>query len=105
MVPGTTVNVATAGTYNLALRIAAPSAVTGALHLANAAGTSLSGAVNLPATGGWQTWTTVTVPVTLPAGRQILTLNQDNGGWNVNSLQFTGTTGGHGHPVDEPAGA
>jgi Carbohydrate binding module (family 6)/F5/8 type C domain len=83
-----TVNVAPAGTYTLSLRVAAPSAVIGALHLANASGTNLTGNVNIPATGGWQTWTTVTVQLTLPAGQQILTLAQDTGGWNINSLQF-----------------
>ena len=91
-----TVNVATAGTYTVSLRLAAPSAVTDALHLSNASGTNLSGAVNIPATGGWQTWTTVTASVTLPAGQQILTLNQDNGGWNVNSLAFASTGSGTG---------
>ena len=47
--------------------------------LSNSSGTNLSGSVNLPATGGYQTWITVTASVTLPAGQQILTLNQDNG--------------------------
>ncbi|WP_089103990.1 discoidin domain-containing protein [Streptomyces hyaluromycini] len=91
-----TVDVATAGTYTLGLRVAAPSAVAGALHLSDAAGTSLTGAVDLPATGDWQTWATVTTHVTLPAGRQVLTLDQDTGGWNINYLGFTaadGTTG------------
>ncbi|MEZ0066428.1 hypothetical protein ABIA32_002438 [Streptacidiphilus sp. MAP12-20] len=83
-----TVAVATAGTYTVSLRVAAPSAVTDAFHLSDASGTNLSGNLNLPATGGWQAWTTVTAQVTLPAGQQVLTLNQDNGGWNVNSLQF-----------------
>ena len=83
-----TVNVATAGTYTVSFEVAAPSAVTGAFHLSNAAGTNLSGAVNLPATGGWQTWQTVTATVTLPAGQQVLTLNQDNGGWNINKAAF-----------------
>jgi len=87
-----TVNVGTAGTYNVSMRVAAPAAVTDALHLANATGTNLSGNVNFPATGGWQTWTTVTAQVTLPAGQQVLTLNEDNGGWNINSLQFAATT-------------
>jgi hypothetical protein len=87
-----TVSVASAGTYSVALRVAAPSAVTGALHLADTSGTNLSGAVSIPASGGWQTWTTVNTQVTLPAGQQVLTLVQDNGGWNINSLQFT-TTG------------
>jgi Carbohydrate binding module (family 6)/Right handed beta helix region len=84
-----TVKVATAGSYTVSLRVAAPSAVTGALHLSNASGANLSGAVNIPATGDWQTWTTVTAHVTLPAGQQVLTLNQDNGGWNANSFAFT----------------
>jgi hypothetical protein len=97
-----TVNVASAGSYTLALRVAAPSAVTDALHVANSSGTSLSGNVNIPATGGWQTWATVTVGLTLPAGQQVLTLAEDNGGWNVNSMQFTGTSGGN--PTNLAAG-
>lgn len=89
-----TVNVATAGTYTVGLRVAAPAAVTGALHLSNASGTDLSGAVAIPASGDWQAWTTVNARVTLPAGRQVLTLNQDNGGWNLNHLTFTAAGGG-----------
>ncbi|MEU8909849.1 discoidin domain-containing protein [Streptomyces mirabilis] len=88
-----TVDVATAGTCTLDLRVAAPSAVAGALHLSDASGTNLTGAVDLPATGDWQTWATVTTHVTLPAGRQILTLDQDNGGWNINHLGFTAGSG------------
>jgi hypothetical protein len=83
-----TVNVATAGTYTVSFRIAAPTAVTDGFHLANASGTNLSGSVNVPATGGYQTWATVMANVTLPAGQQILTLDQDNGGWNINYLGF-----------------
>ena len=45
--------------------------------------------MNIPATGGWQTWATVTASVTLPAGQQVLTLSQDTGGWNINYLSFT----------------
>jgi hypothetical protein len=63
--------------------------VPGALHLSDASGANLTGNVDLPATGGWQTWGTVTAHVTLPAGQQVLTLDQDNGGWNINYLQFT----------------
>ena len=83
-----TVNAASAGTYTLSLRVAAPNAASGALHLADASGTNLTGTVNIPATGGWQTWTTVTVQAILPAGQQVLTLAADTGGWNINSLQF-----------------
>ncbi|HEV3172496.1 MAG TPA: carbohydrate-binding protein [Actinocrinis sp.] len=83
-----TVNVASAGTYSLGVRLASPNGVTDGLHIANSSGTNLSGNINVPATGGWQTWTTVTASVTLPAGTQTLTLNQDNGGWNINYLSF-----------------
>src|SRR5712692_8706111 len=89
-----TVNVATAGTHTVSFRVAAPTAVTDAFHLANSAGTNLTGAVNVPATGGWQTWTTVTATVTRPAGVQTLTLDQDNAGWNLNYAIFTATASG-----------
>lgn len=97
-----TVNVASAGTYTVGLRIASPSGVTGALHLSNAAGSNLSGSVDLPATGGWQTWATVNSTITLPAGSQVLTLNQDNGGWNINYLTFT-AAGNGGSGIDTSA--
>jgi hypothetical protein len=93
-----TVNVATAGTYTVGLRLAAPDAVTDALHIANSAGTNLSGDVTAPATGGYQDWTTVTATVTLPAGVQTLTVDQDNAGWNINYLAFaTASSGGSGY--------
>ena len=83
-----TVNVPAAGTYTVTFEVAAPGAVTDAFHLSNSAGTSLTGSVNVPETGGWQTWTTVTATVTLPAGLQVLTLNEDNAGWNIDSMTF-----------------
>jgi hypothetical protein len=89
-----TVNVATAGTYTVSFRLASPSGVTDGLHIASSSGTSLSGNVNVPATGGWQTWTTVTASITLPAGQQTLTVDQDNAGWNLHDMAFAagGTT-------------
>jgi beta-glucosidase len=83
-----TVNVATAGTYTVGLRLASPAAVTDGLHIVNSAGTNLSGNVNVPATGGYQDWATVIATVTLPAGVQTLTVDQDHGGWNINFLAF-----------------
>lgn len=83
-----TVDVAAAGTYTVSFRLASPNGVTDALHIANSAGTNLSGAVSAPDTGGWQGWTTVTASVTLPAGVQTLTVDQDNGGWNVHYMAF-----------------
>src|ERR1700735_1736172 len=92
-----TVNVATAGAYTVSFRVAAINAVTDALHISNSAGTNLSGSLNVPATGAWQAWTNVTATVTLPAGQQTLTINQDNGGWNIRYLNFATSrcSGGH----------
>ncbi|HSZ38527.1 MAG TPA: carbohydrate-binding protein [Trebonia sp.] len=87
-----TVNVATAGTYTVGLRLSSPSGVTGGLDIANSSGTNLSGNINVPATGAWQTWTTVNATVNLPAGQQTLTIDQDNGGWNIHQLTFTGSS-------------
>jgi hypothetical protein len=84
-----TVNVATAGTYTVSIRLASPNGVTDALHIANSAGANLSGSVSVAATGGWQNWTTVTASVTLPAGQQTLTIDQDNAGWNIHNLAFS----------------
>jgi len=91
-----TVNVSSAGAYTVTFRVAAPNAVTDALHISNSSGTNLSGSVSIPATGGWQTWTNVTATVTLPAGQQVLTVNQDNGGWNINYMTFASGGGGTG---------
>ncbi len=90
-----TVEVATAGIYTVSFRVAAPAAVTDALHIANSSGANLTGAVAVPDTGGYQTWTTVTASVTLPAGEQTLTVDQDAAGWNLHYLAFAqGSSGG-----------
>jgi beta-glucosidase len=94
-----TVNVATAGNYTVSLRLSSPYGITDALHIANSAGTNLSGAVAVPNTGGYETWTTVTASVTLPAGQQTLTVDQDSNGWNFHYLAFAqGSGGGPGGP-------
>ncbi|HTJ66148.1 MAG TPA: arabinofuranosidase catalytic domain-containing protein [Actinospica sp.] len=101
-----TVNSAGAGTYKVSLRVASPSGVTDALHIANLAGTNLTGAINIPATGGWQNWTTVTANLTLPAGTQTLVLDEDNGGWNVHAMNFapTGVTSSWFEVVNQSSG-
>jgi uncharacterized protein involved in high-affinity Fe2+ transport len=99
-----TVDVATAGTYSVAIRVASPYGITDALHIDNSSGTNLSGAIAVPDTGGYQDWATVTASVTLPAGDQTLTVNQDNNGWNYWELTFTLTSGGGGSSGDQPFG-
>ena len=99
-----TVNVATAGTYTVTFVVAAPTAVTDGFHLSNSSGTNLSGPTNVPATGGYQTWVNVTATVTLPAGKQVLTINQDNAGWNIYSATFAATSSGGTDVLDIAAG-
>ena len=84
-----TVNVATARTFTVSLRLSSPSGVTDALHIASSSGANLSGSVSAPDTGGWQTYATETVSIALPAGKQTLTIYQDNGGWNIHDLTFS----------------
>ena len=91
-----TVNVATAGTYSVAFRLSSPYGITDALHIANSAGTNLTGPVAVPNTGGYETWTTVAASITLPAGQQTLTVDQDSNGWNFHNMAFTLGSGGGG---------
>ena len=84
-----TVNVATAGTYTLNIRAASTSGVSDAFHLTDAAGNALTGAEAIPATGGAQTWTTVSDTVTLSAGQQTITVDQDNAGWSLHYLALS----------------
>ncbi|MCU7729371.1 family 43 glycosylhydrolase [Actinoplanes sp. KI2] len=63
------------------------------LRLGSATGT-LIGTCTVPGTGGWQTWTTVTCPVSGATGTQDLYLRFTGGGgslFNVNWWQFTGS--------------
>lgn len=91
-----TVNVAAAGTYTVSLRMASLSGATDGLHIASSSGANLSGNINVPSTGAWQTWETVTTTVTLPAGVQTLTVDQDNAGWNIFTMAFASSSGGGG---------
>ena len=87
------VDVAAAGVYTVSFRVASPYGITDALHIDNAAGANLSGSVAVPNTGGYETWTTVTASVTLPAGEQTLTVDQDSNGWNLHFITFTSPGG------------
>ena len=83
-----TVNVANAGVYTASFRVASATS-GGSFHLQDASGHNLTGAISVPGTGGWQNWQTVTANLTLPAGTQILTLSEDTGGYNLNSMTIT----------------
>jgi hypothetical protein len=84
------VNIASAGTFPVNLRLASPGGSQ--LQIRNSAGAVLA-TVTIPATGGWQNWQTVTTNVTLPAGTQTLRLYASSNSWNINWWEI-GTTGG-----------
>ena len=83
------VNVVSAGTYTMNFRVASPSA--GQLQVKNSAGIVLA-TVSIPATGGLQSWQTVSTNVSLPAGAQTIRIFAATNGWNINWFEI-GTTG------------
>ncbi len=83
------VNVPSAATYTATFRYAG---FGGSAHLENASGTNL-GSIAFDSTNGWDTWANKAIPVTLPAGNQVLRLVTDSSGYNLNFLAFT-TAGG-----------
>jgi endonuclease/exonuclease/phosphatase family metal-dependent hydrolase len=75
------VNVTTAGTYNVELRVAAVAATSVDVTSGNAAAKFA-----VPNTGGWQNWSTVVMPMTLAAGPQVLRVAFPSGGVNLRSV-------------------
>ncbi|TGE23122.1 cellulase family glycosylhydrolase [Hymenobacter metallicola] len=82
------VNIPTAGSYLIQYRVASPSG-GGRISLEQNSGTTQRGTVNVPATGGWQTWTTVSHTVTLAAGPQDIAIGVPAGGFNINWWSFS----------------
>ncbi|RPE46590.1 glucosylceramidase [Streptomyces sp. Ag109_O5-1] len=79
-----------AGSYDLELRVANGTGATAAnaVSLRDDTGTTLATA-SVPATGGWGTYQSVQVPVTLRAGEQTVTVFCETGGFNLDYLRFT----------------
>ena len=81
------VNFPTAGNYRVEFRVASPSGAQLSLDL-NGGATQL-GTVTIPSTGSWQSWTTVSRDVQLPAGTHSVGLYAPQSGWNINWLRIT----------------
>ncbi|HJR59990.1 MAG TPA: carbohydrate-binding protein [Vicinamibacterales bacterium] len=103
------VNVPTAGTYTLRVRVAAAGA-GGRFHV-ESDGVDRTGPLTVPDTGGWQVWTTITAPMTLAAGQQVLRVVIDAESstgifGNINWLEVAATASGStpftGTPVSLP---
>ncbi len=74
-----TVNVATAGTYDLDIRVASAGA-GGTFHV-EVNGANVTGTLTVPNTGGWQTWTTIRKSgIALSAGPQLWHVVMDTNG-------------------------
>jgi hypothetical protein len=87
-------NVAT-GTYNISVRVAAPAA--GGSVQVTLGGANL-GTATVNATGGWQSWATVTINNVVVTGgaNKILRLSIGGGNLNVNWVEFVAAGGGGG---------
>jgi len=80
------VNIPSTGSYIIRMRVASPSGGTASVDL-NAGAIQL-GNFAIPATGGWQTWTTVSRTVTLNAGTYNLGVFAQSAGWNFNWIEI-----------------
>jgi endonuclease/exonuclease/phosphatase family metal-dependent hydrolase len=76
-----TVKVASAGEYNVTVKVASTAANSMQVTVGNVTGT-----YSVPNTGGWQSWRTVSVPMTLAAGQQMMTVKFSTGGINLHSI-------------------
>ena len=83
------IDVAQAGTYDLELRVATGTGgvVPDAVSLRDASGQVLATA-SVPDTGGWGTYQSVHVPVTLAAGDQLVTVYCETWGFNFDYIRI-----------------
>lgn len=81
------ITIPSTGNYKIEFRVASPS---GSVLSSDLNGGSIQlGSVNIPATGGWQTWTTVSQTVPLTAGTYSFGIFAQQGGWNINWFRIT----------------
>jgi hypothetical protein len=81
-----TVNVTSAGAYNVRFRVAAGGTASKTVQL-QASNTSATATFN--ATGGWQVWTNATTTINLNAGSQNLRVYASSAGFNLNYIELT----------------
>jgi len=86
------VNVASAGTYAVNLRLAGPF-TGGQLQIKSSSGTVLA-TVSVPYTGGFQTWQSVSANISLAAGTQTIRVQStSNAGFNFNWMDIVSGSG------------
>jgi GH18 family chitinase len=86
-----TVNVTTAASYSLEVRVAATTA--GQSFRIELDGTNISGTIAVPNTGSWQGWQSVTVNTpTLSTGQKVMRIVAITGDFNINYVNFSTST-------------
>ena len=83
------VTIPSAGVYKVEYRVARGVSGSGSLQFEKAGGTPVYGTISIPATGGWQSWVTVSHLVTLNSGLQNFGIKATVGGWNLNWFRIT----------------
>jgi hypothetical protein len=81
------INFPTSGSYKIEYRVA--SAAGSRLSLDLNAGAIQLGQVTIPATGGWQSWTTISHTVQITAGTYSMGIYAPQSGWNLNWIRIT----------------
>jgi aryl-phospho-beta-D-glucosidase BglC (GH1 family) len=97
------INVSQAGIYSVDYRTASLSETGGVkLEILESGGNpSLLHEVSFPSTGGWQSWTTTSENLTLPAGQQHLKMTITKPLFNLNWLEFTFVSVSSVYPPDQ----
>jgi beta-glucanase (GH16 family) len=90
------INIPSSGTYLVEYRVASPGG--GRLSLDLNGGATVLGALNVPATGGWQTWQTISHTVNINAGTYNFGIFAQTGGWNINWWRISAQTSGRVRP-------
>ncbi len=88
------INFPTTGQYRIEYRVASING--GTLSSDLNAGSIQLGQVSIPATGGWQTWTTVSQTVNINAGTYNFGIYAVTGGWNINWFKIYQVSSGGG---------
>lgn len=84
----TPVSIPVSGTYEVSYRVSS-GANGGSFKLEEAGGSPVYGSISFPATGGWETWTTISHRIELPAGNRRLAIAATSGGWNINWFRIS----------------
>jgi len=96
-------SIPSSGSYTVNMRVASPNGATASVDLDG--GSTVLGTADIPATGGWQTWTTLSFTTHIDAGTYSLGVFAETAGWNFNWIEVVAndTGGGNDGGTGDPA--